>query len=188
MNNPRSHPNPKHNRSDGQGRPDRNNSDKERDREKCKATAQKIVGALKTVQSLRDYPIRDLVQHAKDLGSGLADLHVKTNQLRKFLDAINQLKAKLNLESEPNITNVEITLQMLKPKLAYAVGRVDKRKEEYVGLKSLEEVIAAAVDKMTQVKTASDEDLVAFREDFQRLVNLVEAIIAYHKFAGGENQ
>jgi CRISPR-associated protein Csm2 len=182
MNNQRSHSNKQQNQPGRQWQPEQNH---------CEAPAAVIVAALSSssLKSLRDYPIRDLVNHAQALGSGLVKQNVKTNQLRKFLDAINQLKAKLNLEGKTNITNIEIALQMLKPKLAYAAGRADKKKGEEAGIKSLEAVIAAAVDKMIQARAVqSDNDLVDFREDFERLANLIEAIIAYHKFEGGKDQ
>jgi CRISPR-associated protein Csm2 len=56
---------------------------------------------------------------------------------------------------------------MLMPKLAYAVDRQQ-------AAKPLQQVIDAAIDRVHSM------------DDFDRLVQFVESIIAYHKAAGGE--
>ncbi len=158
------------------------------EKSKCEQVADEMVLTISShTGSLKDYPIRDLVKHSEELGKRLVEQDVKTNQLRKFLDAINQLKVELSLEDKPNIEEIEVSLQMLKPKLAYAVGRANKK--ETPGIKALKDVVSAAVDKIIEVKNVkSQNNMEIFRQDFQRLVNLIEAIIAYHKAAGGKNQ
>jgi CRISPR-associated protein Csm2 len=145
----------------------------------------KRIKSLKDPASLRAYPIRDLVTHMKALGTYLAEQNVKTNQLRKFLDAINRVKAELR--EDTRLDKIEVELQILKPKLAYAVGRSDKR--EKLALDSFSEIISAAIDgirKVDQIKTQEDKE--SFREDFDHLVYLIESVVAYHKAAGGRNQ
>jgi CRISPR-associated protein Csm2 len=181
-----------------------------------------IVDQIKTTitglkDGLKTYPIRDLVKHAEQFGPYLKQQRLETNQVRKFLDAINQIKALLaqqdedkNLQEElesiqrqaekekeeikkdKNITgdNLNVKLQniqkkadekkdklifakieadvvLLKPKLAYAAARQRSAKP-------LEEVISVAIDKVESAK------------DFERLVQLIESIIAYHKAEGGK--
>lgn len=127
----------------------------------------KIKG-LKTLEgkdgSLKDYPIRTLVEHAQMFGPELKRQRLETNQVRKFLDAINQLKAKL-VGNDFSVIETEVVL--LKPKLAYAAARQD-------AVKSLSRVMAIAIDKVHS------------KEDFERLVQLMESIIAYHKAEGGK--
>jgi len=105
------------------------------------------------------------------------------------LDAINQIKAKAiderarilankdaNQLTEEYLKNVETKvfneieadIVLLKPKLAYAATRQN-------AVEPLQRVISAAIDKIT-----SNPD------DFKRLVQLIESIIAYHKAAGGK--
>lgn len=120
--------------------------------------------------TLKDYPIRDLVKQAEFLGFYLNQGGLKTNQIRKFLDAINRLKAKVaqSQENQKNIfSEIESEIVLLKPKLVYAAARNKQ-------VKSLSNVMCVAIDN------------VHFLEDFKRLVQLIESIIAYHKAAGGE--
>lgn len=134
------------------------------------------------LKSLKDYPIRTLVQHAEEFGSELRRQRLETNQIRKFLDALNQLKAQLAREVSPDdiaseVDEIEIKdallkseletkVVLLKPKLAYAAARQG-------AVKPLSQVMSAAIDKVHS------------KADFERLVQLVESIIAYHKAEGG---
>lgn len=124
---------------------------------------------IKTIKNLPDglktYPIRDLVKHAEEFGPYLKKQGLETNQVRKFLDAVNRLKADLAETGE--FAKVETEVVLLKPKLAYAAARQR-------AAKPLNEVMSAAIDKVHS------------KEDFERLVQLVESIIAYHKAEGGK--
>jgi CRISPR-associated protein Csm2 len=91
---------------------------------------------------------------------------LETNQVRKFLDAVNRLKADLT-ETGEFVGEIETEMVLLKPKLAYAAARQR-------AAKPLGEVISAAIDKVHSKK------------DFERLVQLIESIIAYHKAEGGK--
>ncbi|WP_084552204.1 type III-A CRISPR-associated protein Csm2 [Fischerella major] len=124
---------------------------------------------VKTINDLPDglktYPIRDLVKHAEEFGPYLKQQRLETNQVRKFLDAVNRLKADLAETGE--FAKVETEVVLLKPKLAYAAARQK-------AAKPLGEVMSAAIDKVHS------------KEDFERLVQLLESIIAYHKAEGGK--
>ena len=116
-------------------------------------------------KSFKDYNIRHLVKHAEEFGSYLKNEGVETNQIRKFLDAINQLKTELAKDND--FTRIETGVVLLKPKLAYAAARQK-------AAKPLSQVMSKAIDK---VETT---------QDFERLVQFIESIIAYHKAAGGK--
>lgn len=115
-------------------------------------------------EGLKSYPIRELVQHAEKFGTYLKQQRLETNQVRKFLDAINRLKAELT--EKDNFAAIETEVVLLKPKLAYAAARQR-------AAKPLGDVMSAAIDKVSS------------KEDFERLVQLLESIIAYHKAEGG---
>ncbi len=119
-----------------------------------------------TLTSLKDYPIRELVKHAEEFGPELRRQRLETNQIRKFLDALNQIKAKI--AGSAFSAEVETETVLLKPKLAYAAARQS-------AVKPLSNVMSVAIDKTHS------------KEDFDRLVQLVESIIAYHKAEGGNN-
>lgn len=149
--------------------------------------AQKIISKIDEVKDLSQYPIRDLVKHAESLGSYLAEQNVKTNQLRKFLDAVNRIKAELTRETEVSLYGIEVNLQMLKPKLAYSVVRADKRQEAAIA--ALRDAVSTAIDHVQEAGSVRNEaDEKNFKEGFYRLVQLIESTIAYHKAAGGKNQ
>ncbi|WP_416236359.1 type III-A CRISPR-associated protein Csm2 [Spirulina sp. CCNP1310] len=118
--------------------------------------------------SLKDYEIRQLVKHAEDFGPYLKNQRLETNQIRKFLDAINRIKAQTIQDDGQKVTfdAIETEIVLLKPKLAYAAAR-------QLAVKPLSEVMSIAIDKT--------QDL----EDFARLVQFIESTIAYHKAQGG---
>jgi CRISPR-associated protein Csm2 len=123
-----------------------------------------IIDSITKLKYLKDYPIRDLVNQSSDFGRELKNQRLETNQIRKFLDAINRLKSKL---VGSQFSEIEAEIVLLKPKLAYAAARQSV-------VKPLNKVMSAAIDRVES------------KADFERLVNLVESIIAYHKEAGGK--
>jgi CRISPR-associated protein Csm2 len=179
-----------------------------------KTIVEEIIATINGLdKGLKDYGIRDMVKHAEELGPYLKQQRLETNQIRKFLDAINQIKALLTKQDEDeillkelnliqikadkekeqekekeknneklldkikNIQNkadlkkgellfnkVEADVVLLKPKLAYAAAR----QKAAIPFK---EVMVVAIDKVYSTK------------DFERLVQFIESIIAYHKEA-----
>lgn len=125
---------------------------------------------------LRAYPIRMLVEHAQAFGPFLRKQRLETNQIRKFLDAIKRVKAELTRDETEHgdseqrkqqiFAEIEPDIVLLKPKLAYAAARQR-------AAKPLSDVMSAAIDKVHTI------------EDFERLVQFIESIIAYHKAEGG---
>jgi CRISPR-associated protein Csm2 len=120
-------------------------------------------------QGFKSYPIRTLVEQSEQFGYFLKNSRLETNQIRKFLDAINRVKVKLNQDKDDQqiFNDIEPEIVLLKPKLAYAAARQK-------AAKPLSDVMSIAIDN---VKTV---------EDFKRLIQFVESIIAYHKSAGGK--
>jgi CRISPR-associated protein Csm2 len=126
---------------------------------------QEIITKINGLNGLQAYPIRELVNHAAVFGPYLKQQRLETNQVRKFLDAINRLKADLTEKGE--FLAIETEVVLLKPKLAYAAARQK-------AAKPLGDVMSAAIDKVKSI------------EDFERLVQFIESIIAYHKAEGGK--
>jgi CRISPR-associated protein Csm2 len=132
--------------------------------------------------SLKEYPIRTLVKDTEEFGKYIKNRNLRTNQIRKFLDAVNRIKLDLKLEiKKKNIDEdqsqalllsefrkIDVEFVLLKQKLAYASAREP-------AVKPLKEVMEAAIDKVRDSK------------DFERFFQLVESIIAYHKAAGGKD-
>jgi CRISPR-associated protein Csm2 len=135
---------------------------------------QRIVQTIRQLSNgLQGYEIRELVEQAEELGDYLVQKGLKTNQIRKFLDAVNRLKVELSQDKQQNFLTIKDEVVLLKPKLAYAAARQQDRRGSPV--KPLSDVISAAIDKVYD------------SPDFYRLVQLIESIIAYHKAAGGKD-
>jgi CRISPR-associated protein Csm2 len=134
-----------------------------------------IKAAINANAELHQYPVRDLVEQTKTFGKYLKEHELKTNHLRRFLDAVKQINARLRRGDKFSIVDNDIAF--LKPRLAYAAARKkqEMKKEKKVNpAKDFSDVISAAIEKVKSSK------------DFDRLVQLIEATIAYHKEAGGE--
>ncbi|VXD14448.1 type III-A CRISPR-associated protein Csm2 [Planktothrix paucivesiculata] len=146
-----------------------------------------IENHIKSLKFLKDYSIRDLVKHAQEFGPYLKEQRLETNQVRKFLDAINRLKVKITQNADQSDQNseennkkvlskeesnkkvfskIEPEIVLLKPKLAYAAARQQ-------AAKPLSSIMSIAIDKVHSL------------EDFERLVQFIESTIAYHKAEGG---
>ncbi len=104
------------------------------------------------------------VKFAEDFGRYLAQKEgsepLTTSQLRKFFGEVKHQQMKGYIESE---------FVMLKPKLAYAVGRAKKNSK----IKDFYDVMSDAIDKVTQ---SSDK-----KKAFKNFISVFEAIVAYHK-------
>ncbi|WP_066636013.1 type III-A CRISPR-associated protein Csm2 [Desulfolucanica intricata] len=122
-----------------------------------------IVSNINKLNQLADLSVDDLVKHAEDMGRFLTQINLKTNQIRKFLDAVKKV------ESEGGTGKFNRTeVKLLKPKLAYAAGRQNE-------VKPLMSVLDPCIDRVNT------------KEDFKQFARLVEGIVAYHKFYGGRD-
>ena len=120
----------------------------------------------KLTSGFSGYSIRKLVEHAEKFGVYLQQNQLKTNQVRKFLDAVNRIKA--DLSEDDDFSKIETDIVLLKPKLAYAAARQSS-------VQALSKVMSTAIDKVHSI------------DDFQRLVQFLESTIAYHKASGGRD-
>ena len=121
------------------------------------------------------------VDLGEKIGKKLKDDKVKTSQIRKFLSAVNSVANKIQNEQEELDSNLADEIQYLRIKLAYQAGREIIPKNlhgdvsEY-GLHYLQKVLDAAIKNIGSSKLKFEE--------FNRLI---ESIVAYHKFYGGED-
>ena len=129
------------------------------------STADQVVKELTALKTLSALEADKLVDLAEKMGDFLANrIRLKTSQIRKFLDAVNEIKSKGIQEQNEKFFRSECML--LKPKLAYAAGRQDE-------VKPLMAVLAPCIDRVHN------------KEDFTRFYRFVESIIAYHRYHGG---
>ena len=116
-----------------------------------------------------------LVEEEKMSGIGIVILPLTTSQLRKFFGAVKTLQMNVSINGF-----TESDFLMLKPKLAYAVGRVRQKnpKCKERRIEDFAEVISTSID-ITVRSTNRDEA-------FMNFISFFEAIVAYHKRYGKE--
>lgn len=132
--------------------------------------SKEITDQIKSLEGgFANYPIAVMVNHAEELGEELKRKKLKTNQIRKFLDAVNRIKVELNQDGI-EFEDVKPKIVLLRPKLAYAAARQPDQVE------LLSDILSVAIKEN---KTDS-------KEDFERFVQFLESIVAYHKAAGGK--
>lgn len=102
-----------------------------------------------------------LVRVAEGLGPRLHQGRLTTSQIRNIYGMVKQMEMRGFNADE---------FVLLKPKLAYAAARAGER-----GVQELRDVLTEAIDAVE-----SDEG------KFARFVDFFEAILAYHKAAGGK--
>jgi len=128
-----------------------------------------IAKKLKTLNSMLAINAEDLVKYADKAGYFLAkEIKLTTSQIRRFLDAVNSIRYD-SIGKEETYPYKDRVL-LLKPKLAYAAGRDNKNQ-----VKHFMTLLDPCMDRVTDGK------------DFERFHQLVEAIVAYHKYHGGRD-
>lgn len=93
-----------------------------------------------------------------------------TSQLRKFFAEVRLIEN--NLEKKDCTSDI----LMLKPYLAYAVGREKKPTK----LRDFQKEISTAIDGIRK-------DSIHTVSDYRNFIAVYEAIVAYHKFYGGKD-
>lgn len=137
---------------------------------------------LKVFQSHRtwitDKADPEMVNYAERFAQFLAEQErnaiepLTTSQLRKFFGAVKTLQLKKEVSGFD-----ESEFVMLKPKLAYAVGRVRQKKAMLqLRIESFSRVISEAIDTVLTCDNKS--------KAFENFINFFEAIVAYHKKYG----
>ncbi len=133
-----------------------------------------------------NYSVKQISKKIADLNADMANEFVKeklfdidgnkkplitTSQIRKFLSAVNCLENKILSCEEQLPQDIVNEIKYLKVKLAYQVGREKSNK----GLKNFYNEIEPLI---SQVGTS--------KRNYTKVARYIEAIVAYHKFNGGE--
>ena len=126
--------------------------------------------------------MRDIAKEAEQVILNLKDqnhgkIYLKTNQIRKFLTAVNAITNKVNVYKAKHLDATELPdelageIQFLKVKAAYQAGRERSVKDFMVQskMKYRIEEIGTSISK------------------YEEFAHYVEALVAYHKFYGGND-
>ena len=99
-----------------------------------------------------------------------------TGQLRKFFGEVKRI--------DTDVVKHKAEVPMLKPLLAYAVGRDKKSSRNgMVNKTRIEEFGDELCNAIDAIRFDSDENL---KSDYKNFVQIFESIVAYHKFYGGQ--
>lgn len=122
---------------------------------------------------IQDGITKETVDWAEEFGKYLAVKEIgkeplTTSQLRRFF---GELK-RIDTDFESN----KVDLPMLKPMLAYAVGRDKKNGKTKTRIDDFYDEMSRGLEAIRETKDGPEE------KDFKHFVRLVESIVAYHKF------
>lgn len=131
---------------------------------------------LNGLKNLAELDAEDITLIGEDYGKRLADRFtgIKTNQVRNVYSAIIALRTKLKMEKKVS-EDIRRDLILIKPKLAYAAGRQRK-------VKPLYELLSQAIDLAKDSSLTAEEQ----KKSIENFISLVESVVAFHKFHGGE--
>lgn len=124
----------------------------------------------------------ELVIQAESLGRVLGDrassYTLTTNQIRAIFGTVRQVQMQMQEQTNWDTSKAaERQLILLKPKLRYRAAR-DRSK----GLNLLADVLSESIDLVLEPKSEDSEEK---KNRFGYFVDFFEAILAYHKVAGG---
>ncbi len=111
----------------------------------------------------------DVIDWTKDFGKKLAPADDKdknaltTSQIRKFFGEVKRIQAAFVKHKD--------SIPLLNAKLAYAVGRNSKSR-----IKDLYNELESGIKAIN-----------GNQDNYNRFVNIVESIVAFHKFYGGKD-
>ncbi|MBN1950840.1 MAG: type III-A CRISPR-associated protein Csm2 [Bacteroidales bacterium] len=112
----------------------------------------------------------DTIRFADKFGKSIADNELTTSQIRNIFGEMRRIQ--LN-----GYDKEKTAFLLLKPKLAYAVKR---NKNKTRGIEDFYDFFSVAYDA---VDTKNPEG----NEHFKNLMNILEAVLAYHKYHGGQD-
>ena len=104
--------------------------------------------------------------------------NISTSQIRKFLYAVNKINNKVMYKNDDETLSDDIIdeIAYMRVQFAYIFGKnVDKHKQR---IKKLYEKFDPVINNIIEKRSTID---------FINFARYVEAIIAYHKFYGGDN-
>lgn len=130
-----------------------------------------------TDQSIDVLKDRNGKEKTNSRGEFLFRENLTTSQLRKFFGEIRRIQALSTVTKEDGSQEKafdKTDILMLKPKLAYSVGRADASKEPKI--KEFYEELSKGIDQVDSYA------------HFINFVKIVEAIVAYHKAYGGKDK
>lgn len=116
---------------------------------------------------------KEIVTAAQAWGTYLKKEGLTTAQIRSIFGEVRRIE--MGWPVNTTNTSANRALILLKPKLAYQAQRDAEKNKQTQPVRKLESILQPAIDLVEGDRTR-----------FQRFVDFFEAILAYHKAAGGK--
>lgn len=124
---------------------------------------------IRLIKEFGEYLTKDDKRYDKRLNKEvIAREKLKTNQIRRFF---GEVKRQQLTDYKPT------SFILLKPKLAYAVGRASRGSK----IEDFYEVLSVAIDTVVSEEKNGNKDA------FKNFIAIFESIVAYHKYAEAGN-
>lgn len=134
-----------------------------------RAQEQPLVSAQELRAIIVDGDAEMMVRVAERVGKRLQREKLTTSQIRNFFGAVREIEMRWPHSEKEAIRQ----LLLLTPKLAYYVGKA--KGDNKMSLTHLDETLRPCINLVQ-----------GDRERFSRFVDFFEAILAYHKYYGGD--
>lgn len=126
-----------------------------------------------------DGNVEMLVDWADKIGKSLYEQQLSTNQIRNVFGTARQIQLRWDMDCERSYRDAILLI----PKLGYFAEREKRAKaNKSEGMETLQKVLEPALRMMTEPGVSPTEK----RNRFVRIMELFEAIVAYHKKYGGK--
>jgi len=112
---------------------------------------------------------KNAIEFAEQFGEEIVRQGLTTSQIRNFFGEVRRIQMK-------GILQEKTAFLLLKPKLAYAAKRAEKK-----GANMFKSIVLKAHDVVMEAKNNAE-----FETRFKNFVDFLEAILAYHKVHGGK--
>lgn len=129
------------------------------------------------VSDFAEITAKDIDEKAEKWGEAFAR-EIKTNQIRNVFSSIAAIRSDFVKGNKKYSDEIQTNLIMLKPKLAYAVGRSSGRAQN--AYREFKGVLEEAIDKIIESNNGE--------RAMENFFFLAEALVAYHKFHGGKDK
>ncbi len=124
-----------------------------------------------------------LVDLCEKLGARLANDRLATSQIRGIFGAVRSMQARWESDDLDTQARGFRELLLLKPKLAYqAVRHRPARREDPDPVARLRQFLDPAINAVAEAAAQGRQ------ERFRRFMDYFEALLAYHKAAGGTDK
>ena len=119
-----------------------------------------------------------LISRAEAIGNQLAEGKITTSQIRNIFGTVRMIEqdVKMLTDKESLPIQVQRSLQMLRPKLAYQYGRVQGRDDD---------AKKVAMGALTKILSDAISLVGSSVPNFRNFMDFFEAILAYHRRFGG---